>query len=962
VLAARRTELALMPAQIDQPSFAAGELSPALYSRTDLAKYHIGVRTMLNWYVHPQGGTSNCPGTAWVGEVLDSTKAGRLIPFQFSASQTYALEFGDLKMRVINGGGYVLEGTKAISAITRANPGKITTGTHGYATGDRIALAGIGGMTELNGRTVDITVTSATEFTIGIDTTSFTTFASGGTAARLYTLATPYPLADLPTLKHEQSADTMTLTHKSHAPRKLTRTDHAAWTLSTITFAPTQQPPTGVSSSAAGTAHYYAVTAINDDTGEESLQSADAGSSSETSTLTWGALTGVSSYSVYKKKNGVYGFIGQAQKPAAGAVTFTDATIVPDTSTTPPQQRNPFGAGSFQSVTITAPGSGYVAPFGTLKDNGATIVNVTLTVDGGGAIITAVPDSTGQKIGANAYIQISDGAGVGAILQLGFTPDGGSIVVGTEGGNVITADTYVISSVTVLAGGSGYHSGAEVHTALAGGPAYGAVDYGGSILTPTVSGGAIVSVAVTSPGTGRFADWPGYGFPTASVTDSTGTGGILTPVSTPDATVNPGVSTYHDGRQWFASSLQKPQTMWASVSGAFNNMSQSTPTRDSDAITRTLASRQVNDIRHMVSLTQMIVLTGGAEWKVSAGSADVITPAQFVARPQSYNGSSDIRPIVANDTLLYIPPNRKKVRSLQYQWAQDSWTGTDMSLLASHLFEQNTITDWAYARDPDSICWAVRDDGVLLAFTFITEQQLYAWSRRTTTGGFFESICAIQEGDETAVYVIVRRTIDGTTRRFVERMHSRVFATVAEAWFLDGALQYSGAPATTISGLWHLVGEQVWALADGIVRGPLTVSAAGQVTLPVAAALVTVGKIIPDADLELLDVDGQDQSGKWTGRKKKIIGLTVALKDSANTGLVAGPSGGQGAPQLYAMKPKDLANPLAAAPATAPALVTDFMHQVAAPQWDWHGRALFRVHNSPLPYTITGVTPDVSIG
>jgi hypothetical protein len=398
------------------------------------------------------------------------------------------------------------------------------------------------------------------------------------------------------------------------------------------------------------------------------------------------------------------------------------------------------------------------------------------------------------------------------------------------------------------------------------------------------------------------------------------------------------------------------------VSGAFNNMSQSQPTRDSDAITRTLASRQVNDIRHMVSLTQMIVLTGGAEWKVSAGSADVITPAQFAARPQSYNGSSDIRPIVANDVLLYIPPNRKKVRSLQYQWAADTWTGTDLSLLAAHLFEHNAIVDWAHARDPDSICWAVRDDGAMLAFTFLTEQQLYAWSRRTTTGGAFESVCAIQEGDETAVYMIVRRTIGGQTRRYVERLHSRVFATVAEAWFLDSALQYDGAPATTISGLWHLVGEEVWALADGIVRGPLTVSAAGQVTLPVAAALVTVGKIIPDADLELLDVDGQDQSGKWTGRRKKFNGLTIALKDSANSGLVAGPSGGQGAPLLYAMKPKDLANPLAAAPPSAPALITDFMHQIAAPGWDWHGRVLFRVSNSPLPYTITGVTPDVSIG
>jgi len=954
-------------ARFTQPSFAAGELSPALYSRADLAKYHIGVRTMLNWYVHPQGGASNCPGTAWVGEVLDSAQTGRLIGFQYSTLQTYVLELGDRKLRVIKDGGYVLEAAKVIENVTQASPGVMQVTDHGWSTGDRLHLsAGIGGMAQLRGRTVDITRIDANLVSIGIDTTGFAAFTSGGTAARLYTLATPYLSADLPTLKYEQSADTLTLTHKNHTPRKLTRTDHADWTLSTIIFAPVQIAPGGVTSSAAGTAQHYAVTAINDESGEESLQSADAGSSGETSTLTWPKLAGCSAYSVYKKKNGVYGFIGTAQAPASGGtVSFTDTTIVPDTSTTPPQQRNPFANQAIGSVTVDNGGSGYLDPVLTVNDPSGLGSSAQLTAIVAGGVITAVAvTKTGKGLIAPT-VTITDGAGSGAIIALTMTADGGSKVVGMDGdGNPVTAPTYVISGGSVVNGGSGYSAGTVIHTLYAGfevgyGPT---VDYGGSVITAVVTGGAITGVTIVNPGSARFADFPYYGFPSAFATDSAGTGAVLTLNMVNDPTVNPGVNTYHDGRQWFASTAAQPQTLWGSVSGAFNNMSQSQPTRDSDAITRTLASRQVNDIRHMISLTQMIVLTGGAEWKVSAGSADVITPAQFVARPQSYNGSSDIRPIVANDVLLYIPPNRKKVRSLQYQWAADTWTGADLSLLATHLFEHNHIVDWAYVRDPDSICWAVRDDGVLLPFTFLTEQQLYAWSRRTTTDGAFESVCAVQEGDETAVYFIVRRTIGGVTMRYVERLHSRVFGTIAEAWFLDSALRYSGAPATTISGLWHLVGETVWALADGIVRGPLTVSAAGQVTLPVAASLVTVGKIIPDADLELLDVDGEDQSGKWTGRRKKINRLIVALKDSANSGLVAGPSGGQGAPLLHAMKAKDLANPLAPAPSTAPALVTDFMHQIAAPGWDWHGRALFRVHNSPLPYTITGVTPDVSVG
>lgn len=961
-------------AQLTKPSFAAGELSPSLYSRTDLAKYHIGVRKMLNWYVHPQGGTSNCPGTAWVGEVLDSAETGRLIGWQFSSVDTYCLEFGDQKMRVIRNGGYVLETARTITTITKADPGVVTYTGGDPSNGDRVYISSPIGMTELNGRffTVASVNTGANTFQLtdidgeNVDTTDYSAYSTGGTWARVYTLDTPYLSSELAALKFEQSADTLTLTHKNHAPRSLTRTSHKRWTLTVINFAPRQTPPVNVVSPSAGTTYYYVVTAINDETGEESLQSNEAGSSTETSTLNWPPVDGCSSYSVYKRKNGVYGFIGTA-KPATtyDYIHFTDATIVPDTTTTPPQQHNPFSASTFNSVTITTAGSGYSAPTANLIDNGVVVTPIVLTVDGGGAIDTAVPHSTGQTISPNAYIEITDGSGVDAVLRLNFTADGGEFQVGTDSeGNPILMPTSVLSSVTVVDGGSGYASGAQVHAHYYGAPTYAdIVDPGGMVLTATVAAGAITAVAVTNPGTSTFIDYPSYGYPTASVTDSTGTGAVLTPGGDDDDTIYPGVNTYHDGRAWFGSSIQKPQTMWGSVAGNFNNMSQSQPTRDSDAITRTLASRQVNDIRHMISLSNgMVVLTGGAEWKISAGQADVITPAQFVARPQSYNGSSDIRPIVANDTLLYIPPNKKKVRSLQYQWAQDAWSGTDLSLLAGHLFEQNTIVDWAYARDPDSICWTVRDDGEALAFTFLPEQQVYAWSRRTTTNGAFESVCAVQEGDETAVYFIVRRTINGVTRRYVERMQSRVFATIKEAWFLDCALQYEGRRTDIIGGLWHLIGEQVWALADGIVRGPFTVSVDAQITLPALASFVTVGKIIPDADLELLDIDGQDQSGTWTGRRKKINSLTVALKDSANSGMTAGPSGGQGNPTLYALKPKDPINPLASPPSTAPALITDYMHTITAPQWDWHGRALFRVRNSPLPYTITGITPEVVPG
>jgi hypothetical protein len=944
-----------------QHSFAAGELDPALYQRVDLAKVHVGARKLLNWIVHTKGGASNRAGFGWVGELIDSGKAGRLIPFQFSTTQTYVLEFGDFKLRFITGGGYVTESPITITGITQANPGVVSYTGDDPANGDRIYVVSVGGMTQVNGRyfTVAGVNTGANTFQLqdtagnNVNTTGYGTYTSGGTWARLYTVATPYAYADLPLLKFEQSQDTMTLLHRSYAPRKLVRTGSVAWTLSIIVFAPKQAAPTGVTSSAGGSSHFYAVTAINDDSGEESLQSADAGSSSQTSTLTWAALTDCSQYNVYKRKNGVYGFIGTAQtQPTGGTVSFADNTIDPNTTITPPQQRNPFASGGIESVTVDAGGSGYVSPTLTVSDPSGNGNTASLTANLTGDVITSVTVNDSGRGLTNPTIVIGDGTGGGASLQINWTPDGGEVITGMDGeGNPVYSPTYQVASVTVLSGGSGYGSGASIQLSPAG---YGS----GAILTPVTGAGAVTSVTVTAPGSG-YANFPYNYFPTATVIDSAGSGAVLTPVLSFDSTANPGTTAYHDGRQWFAATNAKPQTLWASVAGSFNSMAVSTPTQDNDALTRTLASRQVNEIRHMVSLSQMIILTSGAEWKLSAGSSDVITPAQVLLRPQSYNGSSNIRPILANDVLLYIIDSRQKVRGLQYQWAADTWTGPEYTLLASHLLEQGLhIVNWAHAREPDGIIWAVRDDGALLGFTFNSEQQVYAWHVHTTTNGSFEDVCVVQEGDESAVYVIVRRTISGQTRRYVERLHSRVYATIADAWFLDSALQYSGAAATTIAGLWHLVGEEVYALADGVVRGPFTVSATGTITLETAASVVTVGKRYT-CDLETLGADLQDQRGTVQGRKKKINAVTVGLKNSADKGLTVGPSGGQGAPVLYEIKGKDLANPLAAAPSSNPALITDLMHGVQAPSWDWYGRTLIRA-TQPLPYTVTGVMYDVT--
>jgi hypothetical protein len=169
-----------------QPSFSAGEISPALYARVDLAKYDAGLKRAKNVFIRPHGGVSNRAGLKFCCEVKNSANGARLIPFSFNTTQTYVLEFGNQYMRVITNGGQVLETGKTPTAITKANPGVMTIASHGYSNGDEVYISGVGGMTELNGRNFIVAGVTTNTFTLkdlygtAIDTTSFTTFTSGG--------------------------------------------------------------------------------------------------------------------------------------------------------------------------------------------------------------------------------------------------------------------------------------------------------------------------------------------------------------------------------------------------------------------------------------------------------------------------------------------------------------------------------------------------------------------------------------------------------------------------------------------------------------------------------------------------------------------------------------------------------------------------------------------------------------
>jgi hypothetical protein len=220
-----------------QTNFTAGELSPKLFGQTNLDKYSNGVETLENMTVFPQGGATRRSGSRFICEVKNSANTTRLIPFEFNDEQAYVLEFGNQYIRFFKDQGQITEADKSISAITKANPAVVTATSHGYSNGDDVWINSVGGMTEVNGRRYTIAnVTTHTFELSGVNSTNYTTYTSGGTAAKVYEIATPYTSAQVFDLQFAQSADVMYIVHPSHEPEKLSRTGHTSWTLADVVF------------------------------------------------------------------------------------------------------------------------------------------------------------------------------------------------------------------------------------------------------------------------------------------------------------------------------------------------------------------------------------------------------------------------------------------------------------------------------------------------------------------------------------------------------------------------------------------------------------------------------------------------------------------------------------------------------------------------------------------------------
>lgn len=326
----------------------------------------------------------------------------------------------------------------------------------------------------------------------------------------------------------------------------------------------------------------------------------------------------------------------------------------------------------------------------------------------------------------------------------------------------------------------------------------------GTVTWPAVPGATYYYIYKDNAGAGI------YGFIGRSTTTSfTDVNITPTKTDTPPTGEDPFVGEgnypravgYFQQRLCYASTDNKPQTLWFSRTGVFTNFGFSFPLKDDDGIVWTIASTEVNRINHLVPLRALMTFTDGAEWVIQ-GQASGFTYKTINGDPQTYNGIGQLRPLVMDSSAMYAQERGRTVSAFGYSLEADGFSGEDISIISPQMLQEYSLVDWDFQQIPYSVVWGAREDGQMVGITYMASQEVIGWHRHVTDGKVI-AVCSVPEGRQDSIYLCVERMVGGEARRYVERMAQRQLpryegkALINYGWFVDCGLRYEGENRTS---------------------------------------------------------------------------------------------------------------------------------------------------------------------
>lgn len=812
-----------------QASFSAGIISPRLHGRSDIAKYASGAADIENFIVRPEGGLMRRHGTRFVHPLRDQSEKGRLIPFQYSTVQGYVSIWNDDKVRFIKNRAILTETAQSITGISQNNPGVVSCTGHGYVAGDKVVIVNAAGMVQVNNREFTVANPATSTFELsGVDTTGYTAWSSGGTVAKIVEVASPYPEAAIPDLHYAQSADYMWLTHGSYAPRNLTRTSDTAWTLSAITydngpFAPLNSTKASqVRVTAAGTA----------------LKNYRPGKS----------VTILANADIFTADH-------------VGGLFYMEEMLFDQLAVSAWEPNEP--AGTVLTQQISSNGNVYLLVSAGAGANTGSIApshtqgDATDGLDSGAnkkwrylhsryGIFRITAYTSAKQVTATIVTHCPSGFNQPSLTITGAADDGsGSIRITSAGHGLQDGDYVFITGVTGTTEANGYWQIEDVATNT--------FDLVDSTFTNAYgANGTIRRFATWLWRFGAFSAERGY----------------------------PNAVALHEQRLFYANTEAQPFGVWGSRVADYLNFLPGT--NDDDSVSYNIAAGQADPIRWLTSSNDLQLGTLSQEFAAFGGGlGDPITPSNTRIVPQSGEGSTGIQPVKIGTETVYVNRSARKVFALVFDASTNSYISQDLTKMADHLFLGRKIVRIVWVKNPIQCIFALMDDGELLSLTYNRQEQVFAWATQAING-FVEDIAALPSTDGTVddLWMIVKRTIDSGTKRYIEYLAEPFEPTSAtdknDAGYVDSALEYSGASATALSGLWHLNGETVQVIGAGGVQATKVVSN-GAITAATAATHFWVG-LNYTSYVRTLRVE--PAGAGLSGRTRKVSRVTARILNS----------------------------------------------------------------------------------